>query len=81
VIEDVEGIHEELCPELFGDRERLRHRQVRIEPSRTVVTIATEVADLATVRQAERTRNRARQTARIRSAAWRDQDTLVRPRV
>ena len=67
VIEDVECVHEELCPELFGDREGLRDRQIGIEASRTVVGIAAVVADQAAVRKSKRSCSRTRQSASIGS--------------
>src|SRR5579862_3404582 len=31
MVKYVEGVHEELCSELLGDRERLRERHIRVE--------------------------------------------------
>src|ERR1700741_3445672 len=65
VIEDVIRIHKELRAELLGDGEGFRDRQVGIKPSRTVVSVAPNVADEAAVGKCKGPCSRTRQGASV----------------
>src|SRR5713101_7854674 len=54
MIEHVKGIKHKLSPKPLSDRETLRHRQIRVEPRRSMERVPADIAQIAKARIGER---------------------------